>query len=40
MSSQVYNLWSWYTQWFIGTKSNVHGIVGRTCPTHRARPAP
>ena len=38
MSSQVYNLWSYYTQWFVGTKSNVHGIVGPNLPNAQGQP--
>jgi len=32
MSSQVYNWWTWYTQWFVAHKSNVQGIAGPNLP--------
>lgn len=32
MSEQVYNWWTWYTQWFVARTSNVHGISGPNLP--------
>jgi peptide/nickel transport system substrate-binding protein len=32
MSEQVYNWWTWYTQWFVAHKNNVHGINGPNLP--------
>ena len=32
MTDQVYNFWTWYTQWFVATQANVHGIVGEPLP--------
>lgn len=32
MSSQVYNLWTWYTAWFVAHDTNVHGISGPNLP--------
>ncbi|MGZ4675234.1 MAG: ABC transporter substrate-binding protein [Acidimicrobiia bacterium] len=32
MTSQLYNFWTWYNQWFIATQPNVHGIVGPNLP--------
>ncbi len=32
MTDQLYNFWTWYTQWFVATQSNVHGIVGEPLP--------
>jgi peptide/nickel transport system substrate-binding protein len=33
MSSQVYNLWTWYENWYIASKSTVKGILGPDLPT-------
>ncbi len=38
MSSQAYNLWTWYTQWFIAHTSKVHGIVGPNLPNASGKP--
>jgi peptide/nickel transport system substrate-binding protein len=32
LSSQVVSWWTWYTQWFVAHKSNVHGISGPNLP--------
>lgn len=32
MTDQLYNFWTWYTQWFIATQPNVHGVVGPNLP--------
>ena len=32
MTDQVYNFWTWYTQWFVASQPNVHGIVGEPLP--------
>ena len=32
MSSQVYNLWTWYTAWFVAHDTTVHGISGPDLP--------
>lgn len=32
MTDQVYNFWTWYTQWFIASQPNVHGVVGPNLP--------
>ncbi len=33
MSSQVYNIWTWYENWYIASKSTVKGILGPDLPT-------
>ncbi len=38
MSSQAYNLWTWYTDWFIAHTDNVHGIVGPNLPDANGKP--
>jgi peptide/nickel transport system substrate-binding protein len=38
MTEQVYNFWTYYTQWFIATKSNVHGVVGPNLPNDAGEP--
>jgi ABC-type transport system substrate-binding protein len=38
MSSQAYNLWTWYTQWFVGSKPNVHGLGGPNLPDETGKP--
>jgi peptide/nickel transport system substrate-binding protein len=38
MSSQAYNLWGWYTKWFVGAKDNVHGIIGPNLPDESGKP--
>lgn len=38
MSSQVYNLWGWYEQWFVGTKPSVHGVFGPNLPDPTGKP--
>jgi peptide/nickel transport system substrate-binding protein len=38
MSEQVYNWWTWYTQWFVAHKSNVHGIGGPNLPDDTGAP--
>jgi peptide/nickel transport system substrate-binding protein len=37
MSSQVYNYWSWYTDWFIATKG-VNGVLGPNLPDASGKP--
>ena len=32
MTDQLYNFWTWYTQWFIASQPNVHGVVGPNLP--------
>ncbi len=32
MTDQVYNFWTWYTEWFIATQPNIHGVVGPNLP--------
>lgn len=38
MSEQAYNLWLWYSQWFVGHKSNVHGLIGPNLPDESGEP--
>jgi peptide/nickel transport system substrate-binding protein len=38
MSSQAYNLWTWYTQWFLGASADVHGFVGPNLPNEAGEP--
>lgn len=38
MSEQVYNWWTWYTQWFVAHKNNVHGINGPNLPDDAGEP--
>ena len=38
MTDQVYNFWTWYTQWFVATQPNVHGIVGEPLPDAAGNP--
>ncbi len=33
MESQVYNIWTWYENWYIASKSTVKGILGPNLPT-------
>ena len=37
LSSQVYNYWSWYTDWFIATKG-VNGVLGPNLPNASGAP--
>jgi peptide/nickel transport system substrate-binding protein len=32
MTDQLYNAWTWYTQWFIASQPNIHGVVGPNLP--------
>lgn len=32
MAEQVYNWWTWYTQWFVAHTGSVHGISGPNLP--------
>ena len=32
MTDQVYNFWTWYTQWFVATQPNIHGVTGPNYP--------
>lgn len=32
MSKEVYNLWGWYTPWFIAAKPNIKGVLGPNLP--------
>ncbi len=32
MTDQLYNFWTWYTQWFAASQPNVYGIVGPNMP--------
>ncbi|MBK5288428.1 MAG: hypothetical protein JJE46_08170, partial [Acidimicrobiia bacterium] len=32
MTDQVYNFWTWYTQWFVATQPNIHGVNGPNLP--------
>ena len=38
MTDQVYNFWTWYTQWFVATQPNVHGVVGEPLPDAQGNP--
>jgi peptide/nickel transport system substrate-binding protein len=38
MSSQAYNQWTWYTQWFVGSKTSVHGLGGPNLPDETGKP--
>jgi peptide/nickel transport system substrate-binding protein len=38
MSSQAYNFWTWYTQWFLGANAKVHGFIGPNLPTADGTP--
>jgi peptide/nickel transport system substrate-binding protein len=38
LSSQVYNFYSWYTQWFIGSAPDVHGFIGPNLPDETGAP--
>jgi peptide/nickel transport system substrate-binding protein len=33
LSTQVYNIWTWYENWYIASKSTVKGILGPNLPT-------
>ncbi len=37
MTDQVYNFWTWYTQWFVASQPNVHGIVGEPLPDENGK---
>src|SRR5680860_1423527 len=32
MSEQAYNMWTWYTQWFVAHSGDVHGVSGSNLP--------
>ena len=32
MSEQAYNMWTWYTQWFVAHSGDVHGVSGPNLP--------
>lgn len=32
MNEQAYNLWGWYTKWWVGARDDVHGILGPNLP--------
>lgn len=36
LGEQVYNIWSWYSQWVIGAKNRVHGLTTQTLPNGEA----
>ena len=38
MSEQVYNWWTWYTQWFVAHKNNIKGINGPNLPDDTGAP--
>ncbi|HEY3724338.1 MAG TPA: ABC transporter substrate-binding protein [Acidimicrobiia bacterium] len=38
MSSQAYNLWTWYENWYIASKSTVKGILGPNLPNPAGQP--
>jgi peptide/nickel transport system substrate-binding protein len=38
LSSQVYNIWTWYENWYIAEKSNVKGILGPNLPNDTGAP--
>ena len=38
MTNQVYNFWTWYTQWFVATQPKVHGVVGTPLPDENGDP--
>jgi peptide/nickel transport system substrate-binding protein len=38
LSSQVYNLWTWYENWFVSGKNNVHGVNGPNLPDETGQP--
>jgi peptide/nickel transport system substrate-binding protein len=38
LSSQVVSWWTWYTQWFVAHKTDVHGISGPNLPDDTGAP--
>ena len=38
LSEQVYNIWTWYENWYIAEKSNVKGILGPNLPDDTGAP--
>jgi peptide/nickel transport system substrate-binding protein len=38
MDEQAYNLWGWYTKWWVGAKDDVHGIIGPNLPDESGEP--
>lgn len=38
MSEQVYNMWTWYAQWFVAHTGSVHGISGPNLPDATGAP--
>jgi len=38
LSTEAYSIWSWYSQWYVATKANVHGIVGPALPDENGEP--
>jgi len=38
MNTQAYNMWGWYTKWWVGAKSDIHGILGPNLPDDSGQP--
>ncbi len=38
LSTQVYNIWTWYENWYIAEKTNVKGILGPNLPNASGAP--
>jgi peptide/nickel transport system substrate-binding protein len=38
MTDRLYNFWTWYTQWFVATQPDIHGIVGEPLPDAKGNP--
>ncbi|MEP6623228.1 MAG: hypothetical protein ABJC79_02185, partial [Acidimicrobiia bacterium] len=38
MTDKLYNFWTWYTQWFVVTQPNIHGILGEPLPDADGNP--
>ncbi len=38
LSSEITTLWGWYTNWFIGAKSSITGVLGPNLPDESGKP--
>jgi peptide/nickel transport system substrate-binding protein len=38
LSTQVYNIWTWYENWYIASKSSVQGVLGPNLPDASGAP--
>ena len=38
LSTQVYNIWTWYENWYVASKSSVQGVLGPNLPDASGNP--